>query len=531
MFFTLTPDKKKAENALNRFMYLVDDVKESVANGSLQLGISGVAFFSATELDLFFYLRERGVAASNFNRFCLDDEKREELRAHGYRTVKMMDVDKMSVKFDFNTAFGKVAQNQEIVMSCKTKSELIRKSFNGGLFAANADAMTFAPPLLRFFQDWAATPRGLMIEMSTRLVDDDKTSTQTLGQHASVVSRMWPECVVMTESGKGIMLAGGSTCWSTFEAAMEHVHSSTLSSRPVYLITNCGYGSRTYSDLASRRVTHMYVAFSGSNVNNILTKYQAITRGNGWFRSGDARVKILISEADWAAVGALESLTEMMFSTYPHVPTNLSVLHAGILSDYGYAHGLNEAAKRCRSDVMQGGVTKRARISRGINEELWNHVSWQAKVRPGMDAYDPEFVNACDEALLSDVAPGAMITTKLELIRVNDNDAAQLNMIFKEGSKLPGSRCRIYPEIREKGGLARLIRTGSSSAHTYHCSNINPQHIKSQHYVSIWAYMKMFPDVAQVIVRKGTPEQAIAAQKVIFHTFVEGLKGVAVNFA
>jgi hypothetical protein len=529
MFFTLTPDKKKAENALNRFMYLVDDVKESVANGSLHLGISGVAFFSATELDLFFYLRERGVAASNFNRFCLDDEKREELRTHGYRTVKMMDVDKMSVKFDFNTAFGKVAQNQEIVMS---KSEPCGR-FDGGLFAAHADAMTFAPPLLRFFQDWAATPRGLMIEMSTRLVDDDKKSTQTLGQHASVVSRMWPECVVMTESGKGIMLAGGSTCWSTFEAAMEHVHSSTLSSRPVYLITNCGYGSRTYSDLASRRVTHMYVAFSGSNVNNILTKYQAITRGNGWFRSGDARVKILISEADWAAVGALESLTEMMFSTYPHVPTNLSVLHAGILSDYGYAHGLNEAAKRCRIELKQSPVEKRQRTSRVINEDLWNHHIWgSVSVRPGAGPFDPAFVAACSEELIADVSLGALLTTKLHLLEVDHVDRTQLVAVFKQGSRLTGMSSRVYQRVKSVvNSMASIIRTGDARSQTFNVTNCNPKNILAQHYRSMWTYSAQYPAFVQVIARDVLREEAQEVGALVFHTFAEGLKGVMINLA
>jgi hypothetical protein len=525
MFFTLTPDKKKAEVAVNRFMYGVDELSDG-----MQLGIAGIAFFSATELDLFFFLRERGVSPDNFDRFCIDEEKRCELVAHGYRTVTMMDVQKLTTKFDFSTAFGKAAEGVAF-MTDATEDE--PRCFDGSRFATMANTDTFAPQLLGFFRDWAATRGGLMIEMSTRLVDDEKLSSQTLGQHAAVVARMWPETVVMTESGGGISWVNGEDgCWPTFDVALALVHARSPGT-PIYLITNCGYGSRTYSDLTTRRVTHMYVAFSDNLVNNILTKYQAITRGNGWFSPGDKKVKILITEDDWRAVRTLESLTERLFSTYPAVDTEeMNVYQRGIIADYSFAHGMNEPAKRCKSEIKRP-TPKRSRTSMTINGELWMHHTWHGRSRPGSDPFDPLFVAACSPEMVRDVCPhGTLVTSGLHLIPASDTDREELALVFSEGSRRSGNTCHIYSSVKAVAGNAWILRTGCSNAQTFKVYNCNPQHIPvQQHNRSLWAFMTKHPSYVQALVRTVTQAETAAAEHVVFHTFVEDFKGVAVNFS
>jgi hypothetical protein len=534
LFFTLTATEKKAEIAINKLMYGVADID---ARGSLKMAIAGIAFFSATEFDLLFFLRARGVGANDFSRFTISQAKMDTMRAHGYRSVSQMDFRQLPTKYDHKSAFGKVAGcASDRFMSRKRTSDKVAK-FDVAKFAAEADRSCFAPDLATFFDGWAETPKGLFIEMSTRMVDKTKTN-QTVGQHAQVVSRTWPNSIAMHESGEGVSLVNergdNVKTWSTFEDAMKHVHGdAALADRPVYLITNCGYGSRTYSDLETRRVTHMFVAFSETTANNILTKYQAVTRGNGWFAPGDVNVQILVSEDDLIALKRLERLSEEMFCKYPDIDVQsfLGELDVSIIRKYQYAHTMNESAKLCKASASR----KRARIDAlpGANYDHHPRDNVNEQLVPGANKHDPLAVTACTPSL---PALGGVVATRLLVLEIDSADQlAELQCGMVSVRKRNQACVTVAERIKNAqkdlvpGLDCMMLRTSTGA--TFNTTTANPRSIKNDnHYCSYWTLMHSDGRWVVVAILRTCPKGGVSlAERVVYHAFNKALDGVLVH--
>jgi hypothetical protein len=534
LFFTLTATEKKAEIAINKLMYGVADID---VRGSLKMVIAGVAFFSATEFDLLFFLRARGVGSDDFSRFTIAPEKMEAMCRHGYRSVSRMDFKKLLTNYDHKSAFGKVAGcASDRFMSRKRTSDKVAK-FDVAKFAAEADRSCFSPELATFFDGWAETPKGLFIEMSTRMVDKTKTN-QTVGQHAQVVARTWPNSIAMHESGEGVSLVNergdNIETWSTFEGAMKHVHGdAALADRPVYLITNCGYGSRTYSDLETRRVTHLFVAFSETTPNNILTKYQAVTRGNGWFTPEDINVQILVSEDDLIALKRLERLSEEMFCKYPDIEVNsfLEELDVNILRKYQYAHAMNESAKQCKASVR---MSKRARLDAVPGANYDHHPSEDVNrqlLQGTEDVYDAVAVASCEHEL---EALGALITTRLLVLRPSATELACLHMAMAEQKsnafcKVIAAKIKRAQTELLQGPDCKMLRNTSGA--TFNTATANPRSMKiASHYCACWTLMKCGEEWVVAAILRACPKSDVAtASRVVYHAFNRALDGVLVH--